>query len=339
MVERPSIENDCLLKIDLWRRVLVKSMSTTRIVASSSILHVNRGKSALTPPLLHFHCLRVRQKPRPINHQRAPSHIAINSKVQHGLRVIPGVTRPAERNPPLGHKVLLLLTSIASNRRHLAGEVARRQSVDTHLQTGSLKVHGQLVGERYGGGFGGVVRELTVLALLGDTGDAGNVEDARGSSSAGGPWAFDGIVVEISPSSLLIPALLPRGDQQRQKRRGRKVIAGNIHLVGPSPVLEILVTEHSLANRFSIALRLALRTVVDGSHAGVVDEEVHALLLGGNLRDDLLDAVFARHVHLDADDGASRGVLCLGFLELFQAAAGDVDADAIGGEGFGGHEP
>ena len=166
----------------------------------------------------------MRQQPRAIDDQRRPCHILVNSKVQHRLRIVARLASPSKRNPPLVLEMLLRIALLLLNRRHLTGEITRSKSVDPHFQT--LEINSKLLGQADGGGFGGVVGELPVLALLSDAGDGADVENG----ACVGEAVFFG------------------GAEQGQESGGCEVVAGDVDLVDPGPVVEGLVGHHGLAD-------------------------------------------------------------------------------------------
>jgi len=166
----------------------------------------------------------VRQKPRAINNKRRARNILVNSKVENSLSVVSRLASPPERNPPLLLEVLLLIALVVLNRRHLTREVPRRKRINSNLKP--LEIDSKLLGQTDGGGFGGVVRELAVLAFFGDAGDGADVED--------GACVGEAVVFGRA--------------EQGQESGGGEVVACDVDFVDPGPVVEGLVVEHGFAD-------------------------------------------------------------------------------------------
>lgn len=193
----------------------------------------------------------MRQKPRTIDNQRRASDILVNSKVEHRLRIVARLASAAERNAPLLLEVLLRIALVVLDRRHLTWEVARSKSVDSDFET--LEIDSELLGQADGGGLGSVVRELAVLALLGDAGDGADVEN--------GACVGEAVVLGCT--------------EKGQESGGGEVVACDVDLVDPGPVVEGLVVQHGLANLGRGALGGAFGAVVDWGVRNQQDSPPH----------------------------------------------------------------
>lgn len=120
--------------------------------------------------------------------------------------------------------------------------------------------------------------------------------------------------------------------QQRQKAHGRKVALRDIRAVHIIPILErrLLILKQVLLH---LLRRAGLGLEGLGRDAGVVDQDVEALLLGRNLLVHFGDFVLFRDVAGDGDDLAADA-LAVGLRDLVQllpCAAADVHFGAVDG--------
>lgn len=143
------------------------------------------------------------QQPTSINDQSRSGNVAIHSKIEHRLSIVPRMSSSSKRNSPAFwlSEELLRLCIVTRNRcpevplalkarfarrgvivrqvgySHLARKVARRKSVDSNFDSRSLQIYGELLRQGDSCGFACIVRKLAILRLFRDTRNGADVQD------------------------------------------------------------------------------------------------------------------------------------------------------------------
>lgn len=160
---------------------------------------------------------------------------------------------------------------IGFTSRHLTGKNSRRNTVNADLSLG--KSRSQHASQMYKSGLGGSVGELAVTASLHDTGDTGDVHDARRDARSG----FTGL------------------GEQRQETGGYKVLSSDVGLegVGPGFWIGFPHVVGDRLGRLEIWLAIGVLSVIITRNTGVVHEQMNTLgLLLLDFANDALDVIF-----------------------------------------------